>query len=78
MMRYSIYLSPNPLGTHVNLPMEYLGRVEQCEKTKDSYHALGRGGGGGGDDDDDGSGEREEPEKVKKKLCTGCGWVPDF
>ena len=54
--------------------MEYLGRVEQCEKTNDSYHARGRGGGG----DEDAGGERKEAEKVKRKLCTGCGWVPDF
>lgn len=42
-------------GTHVNLPMEYLSRIEQCETTKDTRHA-----------------------NENRKLCTGCGWVPDF
>jgi len=43
-------------GTHVNLPMEYMSRVENCEVTKDTRHARVENG----------------------KLCTGCGWLPDF
>ena len=46
------------LGTHVNLPMNYLDRIERCEKGS-AHHS-------------------NTPGEKNEKLCTGCGWVPEF